>query len=83
MSWNNNNLMISQDYDLNDACNKLISSCLSLLHKGKLKAFNDILKETVKQNSMVLGEIDKSACKIAKKMRKPRVKKAVRKTKKK
>ncbi|NBW10173.1 MAG: hypothetical protein EBR82_19310 [Caulobacteraceae bacterium] len=72
MSWQNNNLMISQDYDLNDACNKLISSCLSLLHKGKLKAFNDILKETVKQNDIVLRETTKKTRKTRKTTKKSR-----------
>lgn len=72
MSWNNNNLMISQDYDLNDACNKLISSCLSLLHKGKLKMFNDILKETVKQNDIVLRETTKKTRKTRKTTKKAR-----------
>lgn len=74
MSWQNNNLMISQDYDLNDACNKLISSCLTLLHRGKLKEFNQILKETVKQNDMVLKETTKKTRKARK------TRKAVKKT---
>lgn len=73
MSYNNNGLFITQDYDLNKACNSLIASCLELLHKGKLAVFNEILEETVKQNNMVLKQKRTSA-------KKPRKAKKVKKT---
>jgi hypothetical protein len=73
MGWSEKSTFrICEDWHLNEAANSLIRHCLELLHKGKLKEFNQILKETVKQNDIVLRE-------NTKKVRKPRKKKATKK----
>lgn len=71
MGFGATNLRICNDYHLNEASNSLIKHCLELLHVGKLKEFNQILKETVKQNDVVLRE-------TTKKVRKPRKKKTAK-----
>lgn len=78
MSYRASEFRICNDYQLNEACNSLIKHCLELLHAGKLSEFNKILKETVKQNDVVLKE-------TTKRVRKPRkarkARKATKKTK--
>lgn len=70
----NNNLRISEDWYINEACNALIKHCLELLHRGKLAEFNAILKETIKQNDIVLKATKP-------KTKKPRKARKARKTK--